>query len=84
MDGYQFPDAKGYTSMVRYLTGYKDDIRQQIRDQVLATTTADFKALADALDQVNRFGTVAVLGSADAISAANQERDNFMAVRSVL
>jgi Zn-dependent M16 (insulinase) family peptidase len=84
MDGYQFPDAKGYTSMVRYLTGYNDEIRQQIRGQVLATTAEDFRALADALDMVNRSGTVAVLGSADAISAANHERDNFMTVRAVL
>ena len=84
MDGYQFPDAKGYTSMVRYLTGYKDEIRQQMRDQVLATTAEDFKALANALDQLNRFGTVAVLGSAEAITAANHESDNFMKVRAIL
>jgi len=84
MDGYQFPDAKGYASMVRYLTGYHEEIRQQIRDQVLATTTEDFKALADVLDQVKQSGSVAVLGSAEAISAANQEQNHFLTVRTIL
>ena len=38
MDSYQLPDAKGFTSLVRHLTGYDDDLRQRLRDEVLATT----------------------------------------------
>jgi Zn-dependent M16 (insulinase) family peptidase len=84
MDGYQLPDAKGYTSMVRYLSGYSDKVRQQIREQVLGTTAKDFKALADVLEKVKAGGKVAVLGSADAIAAANQEKHDFLTVKTVL
>ena len=70
--------------MVRYLSGYSDEVRQQIRDQVLGTTAKDFKALADVLEKVNAVGKVAVLGSADAIAAANQEKHDFLTVKTVL
>lgn len=84
MDSYQLPDAKGFTSMVRYLTGYSDEIRQQMRDQVLTTKVKDFRNLADVLDQIALQGRVAVLGSADTITDANRTADDFMTVRKVL
>ena len=73
LDAYQLPDAKGYTSMVRELTGLDDGFRQQLRDAVLATTAAEFRAFADVLDEVGRSGRVAVLGSRDALEAANAD-----------
>jgi Zn-dependent M16 (insulinase) family peptidase len=84
MDGFQLPDSKGFTSMARYLTGYDDEIRQQIRDQILSTTAQDFKTLADVLDKVSEKGVVAILGSVDAISEANQDQDDFLTVKTVL
>lgn len=84
LDSYQLPDAKGYSSMVRWLIGYSDAERQQYRDQVLSTSAADFKTFADALDQVRRQGLVAVLGSAEAIEAANAELDPKLTVTKVL
>jgi len=30
LDGYQLPDAKGYTSLMRYLTGKTDETRQKV------------------------------------------------------
>ena len=71
LDAYQLPDARGYTSMVRELTGLDDGFRQRMRDAVLATTAAEFRAFADVLDEVGRSGRVAVLGSRDALEAAN-------------
>lgn len=84
MDGYQLPDAKGYTSMIRYLTGVTDDYRQQVRDEILGTTPADFTALADVLERIVDQGTVAVLGSADAIKAANAALENSLHVTKVM
>jgi Zn-dependent M16 (insulinase) family peptidase len=84
MDGYQLPDAKGYTSMVRYLSGYTDDRRQQYREEILSTTGKDFKALGDLLEKVKETGTVAVLGSAEAIAEANQEKPGLLTVKPVL
>ena len=74
LDDYQLPDAKGYTSMLRLLAGDSDEQRQRLRDEVLATAAADIRAFADVLDQVKRDGQVVVLGSEQAISAANAER----------
>ncbi|HID51663.1 MAG TPA: peptidase M16 [Anaerolineae bacterium] len=73
MDAYQLPDAKGYTSMVRYLTNSTDEYRQRMREDVLGTTQADFTRLADVLARVNDTGLVTVLGSVDAINQANAE-----------
>ena len=72
-DAYQLPDAKGYTSMVRHLTGIDDDYRQQMRDQVLGTRSQSFTAFADVLDEVKDRGRVAVLGGAEAVAGAGLE-----------
>ena len=74
LDAYQLPDAKGYTSMQRYLLGMTDEERQQYRDDVLGTSEDDFKAFAGILDKVNEEGLVVVLGSAEAINAANEKQ----------
>ncbi len=73
LDSYQLPDAKGYTSMTRYLLGVTEAERQTFRDQVLDTTAEDFHRFADAVEQVAQQGQVVVLGSADAIGKANEE-----------
>ncbi|MBI5929961.1 MAG: insulinase family protein [Chloroflexi bacterium] len=84
MDTYQLPDAKGYNSMLRYLAGDSDEKRQIRREQVLATTVADFKAFADVLEQVAEVGQVVVLGSQEAIDQANESHDGFLKVTRVL
>ncbi|MDX1414581.1 MAG: insulinase family protein [Candidatus Promineifilaceae bacterium] len=83
MDSYQLPDAKGFTSMQRYLIGETDAARQKYRDEVLTTTVDDFRALADYLEQLNQVGQVVVLGSAEAINSAN-EFDKWLQVSRVM
>ncbi len=84
LDSYQLPDAKGYTSMMRHLLGVTDEYRQQIRDEVLSTSLADFRAFAEVLDQVNQNGLVVVLGSQEAINQANAERNNWLKTQKIL
>jgi Zn-dependent M16 (insulinase) family peptidase len=74
IDPYLLPDAKGFTSLTRYLTGDSDERLQQYRDEVLETTAAHFNQLADALDAVREQGRVVVMGSPDALATANQQR----------
>jgi Zn-dependent M16 (insulinase) family peptidase len=71
LDAYQLPDAKGFTSMVRWLTGTTDAYRQGFRDQVLDTRIEDFRAMGEVLQRAVEHGRVAVLGSAEAVAAAN-------------
>lgn len=73
IDAYMFPDAKGYTSMMRYLIGSTDDYRQKMRDEVLATTQDDFRRFADVLDGAGERGIVKVVGSEKAITEAIKE-----------
>jgi Zn-dependent M16 (insulinase) family peptidase len=80
MDRYQLPDAKGWSSLQRYLMGETDELRQQHRDEVLGTTVADFRAFADVLESVKEQGHTVVIGSPDAVATANSERGNWMEV----
>ena len=84
LDSYQLPDAKGITSLTRYLTGDSDEARQQFRDEVLSTTAQDFKAFAKVLAAVKEQGEVVVLGAQDAIEKANAERGDWLEVTKVL
>lgn len=70
VDAYQLPDARGYTAMLRYLLKINDEERQVLRDQILATTQADFHAFADVLEAVIDNAAVVVLGSQEAIQAS--------------
>jgi Zn-dependent M16 (insulinase) family peptidase len=47
-----------------------------MREEILATSSADFTRFADLLVQVNSQGSVVVLGSQDAIEKANAARGN--------
>jgi len=69
VDGYLLPDAKGFTSLVHYMTGYTQEDRQAMRDQILAASPADFKALAAALTAAEPLSIGAGLSSAQKIEA---------------
>jgi hypothetical protein len=69
VDGYLLPDAKGFTSLVHYMTGYTQEDRQAMRDQILAASPADFKALAAALAAAEPLSIGAGLSSAQKIEA---------------
>ena len=78
LDAYQLPDARGFSSMVRHLTGVTDEFRQQLRDQVLATRAEDFGKFGDLLEQVAENGRVVVLGSQEAIEEADAARGGWL------
>jgi presequence protease len=84
VDTYRLPDAKGFASMQRYLIGDSDEARQRVREEILSTTTGDIRNFADALAQVAAHGRVVVLGSEQAIEAANAERQGFLSVSRVM
>jgi Zn-dependent M16 (insulinase) family peptidase len=84
IDGYKLPDAKGYTSMVRYLSGESDEDRQRMREEILGTTVSDFKAFADVLDYIKNNGLVKILGSQGAIQETMTKRPDWLNVLKVL
>jgi Zn-dependent M16 (insulinase) family peptidase len=74
VDSYRLPDAKRFTSMQRYLIGDTNEARQRMREEIHLTTAADIRTFADAMADVAAHGHVVVLGSEQAIEAANAER----------
>lgn len=84
IDSYQLPDAKGWTSLTRYLAGDTDEDRQRLREEVLGTTVADFRAFGEVLARASEVGLVTVLGSSTAIEAANAEGDGVFEVTPVM
>ncbi len=84
LDAYQLPDAKGFTSMVHYLIGDTQAVRQQMREEILGTTLADFRSFADVLESVRAEGHVVVMGSPTTIAAANATRPGWLRILQVL
>ncbi len=85
LEPYELPDARGFTSLRRYLIGEDDEYRQQLRDEVLSTTQADFKTFADVLEVVRREGHVVVLGAGERLRALNEAQGgDWMAITQVL
>jgi Zn-dependent M16 (insulinase) family peptidase len=84
LEPHLLPDAKGWVSLDRYLTHVTDADRQKIRDEVLGTTAADFRAFADVVDAVKEKGDVVVLGGPTAVEDANKERGgNWLKITNV-
>jgi len=65
LDAHQLPDAKGYSSCMRYLLGFTDAQRQKMRDEVLETTQEHFNAFGEVLSNAFEKDHVSVLCSAD-------------------
>ncbi len=84
IDQYQLPDARGYTSMARHLTGETEAIRQEMREEVLGTTPKDFQSFGEILDSAMHQGVVKVLGSENAIQEALAKRPGWLKVVKVL
>ncbi|MBW2609287.1 MAG: insulinase family protein [Deltaproteobacteria bacterium] len=84
LDGYLLPDAKGYTSMVRQLSGVTDEERQHTREEILGTSATDFKAFADMLETVKNDGLVKILGSQSSIQDTMDRRPEWLNVSRVL
>jgi presequence protease len=84
VDDYRLPDAKGFVSLRRYLVGETDESLQRVRDEILSARIEDFRAFGAALAGLAATGRVVVVGSPEAIAAANAERRGFLAVSKVL
>ena len=84
IDSYQLPDAKGFTSLTRYLMSISDAERQRTRDEIFATTEKDFQQFGEVLAYVRDEGSVVVLGAPEALSTLNAESDLKLEITKVL
>ncbi|KAL6963987.1 Homeobox protein PKNOX1, variant 2 [Sarracenia purpurea var. burkii] len=84
VDSYQLPDAKGYSSLLRYLLGVTEEERQKRREEILSTSVSDFKEFGDAIEAVKDKGVVVAVASPDDVDTAHKERPNFFEMKKVL
>lgn len=78
VDSYQLPDAKGRTAFMRHLLGVSEEERQLRREQILATSNADFRNFAEVLEAVRGpQARVVAVTSKGAVEKANSEKDMF-------
>jgi len=64
--------------MIRHLTNDTENLRQQMREELLGTTTAHFRAMGRVLRAVAEEGVVKVLGSSTAMEAVENERPGWL------
>lgn len=72
VDAYLLPDAKAAQSLAFYLSGQTAELRQKMREQMLATSAADFRQFADALEPFAQNGDICVLGGGTTAEAARE------------
>ena len=84
IDSYLLPDARGFVATLRHLNGDAEEHRQKMREEVLATSAADFKAFAEVLEGFKREGIVKVLGSLSAIDDSSVQNPGWLNVLKVL
>ncbi|PKA56112.1 Presequence protease 1, chloroplastic/mitochondrial [Apostasia shenzhenica] len=84
VDAYQLPDAKGYSSLLRYLLGITDEERERRREEILSTSLKDFHEFAEFVDAVKDNGVVVAVASHDDVAAANEQKSGFFDVKKVL
>jgi len=76
LDGPLSPDQKGYSSFMQFLSQESAEDRQRWRDEILSCSEKDFKDFAKRLSVVKETGSVVVVGSESALTAANDNLPN--------
>ena len=76
IDGYQLPDAKGYTALMRHVLGVTREERQRRRDEILGTTLKDVRDFAEAIECVKsgKSARVVAVTSAERAAQAMEKR----------
>ena len=75
------PALKGELASSAYIAEMTDEMRQQQRDEILATTQEDIRALADLVDACMKENAICVLGGSNKV---NEAKDVFKTVTIIL
>lgn len=84
LDSHLLPDAKGFVSLLRHLTGDSDASRQQMREEILGTELRHFREFGDILDALRTSPFIKVLGAREAIDKAQSELPRSLDIVQVL
>jgi Zn-dependent M16 (insulinase) family peptidase len=84
IDQYHLPDAKGFISLIRYLSKENEAERQKMREQIMDTVVSDFRSFGEILETAMSEGLVKVLGSEGALQRASEQRPGWLKLTKVL
>ncbi len=84
LDAHLLPDAKGFTSMLWYLTGNTDELRQRVREEVLGTEARHFQEFSGILKEASEKGIVKILASPGALESAGAGQSGWLEMVKVL
>ena len=84
LDTHMLPDTKGFTSMLRDLTGDTTAARQQMREEILGTGYSHFRKMVQVLEGVRKNGIVKVLSSTATMEETLIERPGWLKIINVL
>ena len=73
LDSHLLPDAKGFVSLLRTLTGDTDATRQQMREEILGTEQRHFREFGDILEALRDSPYIKVLGAREAVDKVRSE-----------
>ena len=73
LDSHLLPDAKGFVSLLRTLTGDTDASRQQMREEILGTEQRHFREFGDILEALHDSPYIKVLGAREAVEKVRSE-----------
>ena len=80
VDTYMLPDAKGSAAYARALVGDTPELRQKMRDEILATTPEHFHSFATHLAKALETGPVCVLGG-DTLEKTAKNEGNWNCIK---
>jgi hypothetical protein len=84
LDTYLLPDAKGFVSLLRLLTGDSEQDRQRLREEILSTGEAHFRSFGELLAALRERFLVKVLGAEQAVQEALAKKPGWLEVTKVL
>lgn len=84
IDQYELPDAKGFSELGRFLMGYDEARRQQMREEILSTTLADFHRFGQNLVGAIEQGPVVVIGDRAGLEKLSANHPGTMTIERIL
>jgi len=81
LDRHMLPDAKGFISMLRYLTDDDEKGRQQMRDQIFETGKDHFIHFGSLLNKLKHEFIIKILGSPAAIERLRGEMPDLRVIK---
>ncbi|KAJ4838407.1 Presequence protease 1, chloroplastic/mitochondrial [Turnera subulata] len=84
VDAYQLPDAKGYSSLLRYLRGITEEERKRRQEEILSTSEDDFEEFASVIEAVKDEWVSVAVASPQTVESLEWDLVNYFQAKKAL